>query len=133
MPIDYRIPDPATGIDLETRYTGTVVPAEVVDYLQHVHLLHSSWEGRRALLCFAPDARASGFGYAAISEIAAVSRTHTDALAGCRFAAVAPRAISFGFLRMYLALRDPPYEYEVFRTREAALDWLLLEVDREAG
>jgi len=133
MPIDYQIPYPATGIDLETRFTGTVVPAETMDYLQRIHKLHSNWEGKRALLDFAPDARASGFGYNTISEIAAVSRRYADAFAGCRVAAVAPRALFFGLLRMYVALRDPPYKIEVFRTREAALDWLLLDADSKAG
>ena len=98
MPIDYRKPDPSTGIDLETPFSGTVVPAEVTDYLKGVHHLHANWEGRRAVVTFTPDAEASGLHYATVSEIASVSRAFTDTLAGSRMAAVAPRPLFFGLL-----------------------------------
>lgn len=41
-------------------------------------------------------------------------------------AVVAPRDIDFGNFRMLAALTDieTPYDFEVFRTRDTAIDWL---------
>lgn len=124
MSISFRIPDPSTGIDLETVFSGTIKPDQLSEYMEQVMSLHDSWQGKRALLTFTGSTSISGFNYAAINRLATYTRTFNDPLTGSRTAVVAERPLIYGLIRMYIALRDPPYEFQVFRHQDAARRWL---------
>jgi len=124
MPISFKIPDPSTGLDLETLFTGRITPDHIIDYVQQVVKIHDSWRGRRVLIVFAEDSMSGGFNYVAINRLVAFIRAFNQPLTGSRTVVVADRPMTYGLIRMYCAMRDPPYEFQAFRHREEALCWL---------
>ena len=73
---------------------------------------------------FLPDARLTGFNFAAIPALSRTTSEYQTLLGTSSTALVAPNAAVFGFARMYTAVRNPPYTISIFRAREPAILWL---------
>ena len=121
MSITYQ---PGTeGADFYAVFEGSITPDEITDYFLHMTSEIGSFAGARALLEIR-KVTLNGFTFVSISKIARITKAHQHLLNSSRTAVVASQAVAYGFVRMYIAIRNPGYEFEVFRTREDAMVWL---------
>lgn len=121
MPITYQ--SGTEGVDFYAVFEGSITPEEITDYFLHMTSKIGSFAGARALLEIR-KVTFNGFTFNSISKIARVTKTHQHLLDSSRTAVVASQAVAYGLVRMYTAIRDPEYEFEVFRTRDDATRWL---------
>ncbi len=121
MPIHYTFDHPE--VDLHVTIHGHVDALDVVDYFEDVTTRVDDFGGMAVLLEIG-DVSLTGVNYASVRQMSHVTRRQEAALLGSRTAVVAHAPLAYGVVRMYLALRDPPYSFRVFRHRGKALDWL---------
>ena len=124
MPIEIEKPIVNEAYDFCARFTGTITPADISSYFLSITDTFDSWDDKRALVEFLPDVRLTGFNFAAISALSRTTREYQTQLGTSSTALVAPNAAVFGFARMYMAVRNPPYTIRIFRARKPAILWL---------
>ena len=121
MPITYQID--SEGLDFYAAFEGTITPREVIDYFAQMAAELGAFTNGRALL-EVRNVALRQFTFASISRIAAATKRHEDSFGTSKIAVVAPQSVAFGIARMYIAIRDPKYDFSVFRERDAAMAWL---------
>lgn len=121
MPITYQQDN--DGLDLHAIFENQITPEDITNYFVQITSELGSFAERRALLEIR-KVTFKGFTFDAISKIARVTKAHEPLLEASKTAVVASQPVAYGLARMYIAIRDPKYEFEVFKTREEAIPWL---------
>lgn len=111
------------GVDFHAVFEGSITPEDVTEYFLRVTNELSSFAEGRALLEI-QKVTFKDFSFKSISKIAEVTKAHQYLLASSKTAVVASQALAYGLTRMYIAIRDPEYDFHVFRTRDEAIQWL---------
>lgn len=121
MPITYQ--RDSEGIDFYVVFEGLITPEDVTNYFVQITGELGSFAERRALLEIR-KVTFKHFTFDSISKIAKVTKAHQHLLDASKTAVVASQPVAYGIARMYIAIRDPKYAFEVFRTRADAMPWL---------
>ena len=116
------------GVDFYTRFDGRITVEEVADYFLEITSESDSFANKCALLEFG-DVTFRGVRFDTVMQLARLTKQHQDLLEGSRTAVVASGPLAYGIVRMYIGIRDPSYDFEVFRTRDEAMDWLSQKAD----
>ena len=127
MPITYQLkPDEKLVIFV---HAGAVTDYEFLSFY-NVLLEDPRFDKSFNLLIDLRQTESSVRSVAALSEFADFMRRQFESTtARPKVAVVAPKDISFGLARMYEVFGDVSWEFEVFRTADAALAWLGLSED----
>jgi hypothetical protein len=121
MPITYQ--QDSESVDFYAVFEGVITPEEITDYFLQLTSEMGSFGEARALLEIR-KVTFMGFTFDSISKIAGVTKAHQHLLDSTKTAVVASQAVAYGIVRMYIAIRDPKYEFRVFRARDDAMLWL---------
>ena len=124
MPVTFEIQPAGSDYDFHSKFSGSITPEDIARYFLSITDVFPSWDGKRALVEFLPEARLNGFNFAAISALSRTTSRYQEQLGTACTAFVAPNAVVYGFARMYKAIRNPPYLINIFRSREPAILWL---------
>jgi len=121
MPISYQ--HDSETVDFYAIFEGVITPEEITDYFLKLTSDLSSFAEARALL-EVRKVTFRGFTFDSISKIAATTKAHQHLLESSKTAVVASQAVAYGITRMYIAIRDPKYDFKVFKARDEAMLWL---------
>lgn len=121
MPITFSI-DPSKKI-IFTMVTGPLLDSDPVRYLSAV-LKHPAYRPGFSALVACKNVEIGSFSTSSIRRLGMFTRDAEQELRDSRVALVAHQPVVYGLARMYQLVRDPPYEFQVFRELSAAEAWL---------
>ncbi len=121
MPI--TVAQDSQGVDLFVTFEGVITLLDVQAYFTEVVARFEEFAGRRTII-LVDGVALRGFSLDGLFSLAGVTRKHEAKLANSRTAVVAGSDLSYGFTRMYLGVRNPPYDISVFRSLDEARAWL---------
>ena len=121
MPITYR--QDSESVEFYAIFEGVLTPEAITDYFLRMTNEIGSFAGARALLEIR-KVTFRGFTFDSISKIAGTTKAHQHLLESSKTAVVASQAVAYGIARMYIAIRDPKYDFQVFKDRDEAMLWL---------
>ncbi len=110
-------------VDLHVTLSDKITPDELVDYFEEAMNIFEDFDGKTTLIVV-EGVRVAGLSYRSVSEFADMTKAFQARLQGSRTAVVAPGDVAYGLMRMYLSVRSPEYEMDVFRDAGQALRWL---------
>ena len=116
------------GLDLYVVFEGDIAPEDVTAYFQRITAAGTSFAGFRTLIEIR-TVRFSGFNFRSIAEFARLTRDQRSLLEGSRTAVVTRGSVAYGLARMYVSIRDPDYDFAIFRDTDAARHWLDADVE----
>lgn len=128
MPINYHLkPENRLAIVV---HSGTVSDKEFLSFYKSLYQ-DSGFDKSFNLLVDLSKAESSARSSSALYEQAdMIRKQYADTAAKPRVAVVAPKDLSFGLARMYETFSsEMSWEFAIFRTDKAALDWLGLPED----
>lgn len=108
---------------IETRITGALFDADPVHYLEAL-LDHPAYESGLSTLVLCEDVSVGAISNEGVARIASFARNADTRFKPPRVAVVASQPVVFGLVRMYQMLRNPPYDFRVFREEPEARAWL---------
>ena len=124
MSIEIQLPDQDTGYDFHALFSGVITPENVRAFYGDISHHFDTWDGKRVLIEFASGAQLNGFNFSEIAALGRLTSDYQQQLGTSATAIVAPGAAIYGIARMYKAVRRPSYLLNIFRSREAAAQWL---------
>lgn len=108
--------------EVHTILEGVITPEMIHAYFEEI-VAGDPLAGARALIELR-STKMRGFDFRSVQAFAKVSEAAADAVSGARTAVVADGKLAYGLIRMYIAIRDPDYEFRLFEDVGAALAWL---------
>ena len=121
MPI--TVEEDSRGVDLFVTFTGVVTLLDVQEYFTDTIARFEDFAGRRSIIVV-DRVTLRGFSLDGFFSLARITSEHEAKLANSRTAVVAGTDLSYGLARMYLGVRNPPYDISVFRSLDKARAWL---------
>ena len=127
--MSYAIVTDKDDVDIHVTLSDTITPNELIDYFEEAMEIFDNFDGKTTLIIVG-RVSVSGLSFRSMSEFADMTKTFGSRLQGSRTAVVTPGDLGYGLMRMYLSLRNPDYEMDVFRSEVDALSWLQRLSDR---
>lgn len=121
MPITFSI-EPSMKT-VYTTVTGRLFDEDPIRYLTDV-LAHPAYRPGSSALVICKQVELGSFSVQAVRRFAEFTREASQELKDSRVAVVAHQPAVYGLVRMYHLLREPEYEFRVFRQLSEAETWL---------